>query len=79
MASSFFRVAQSALGVRSELILCSLRHLSEFVKTFDSLGLDASHATTLARNSFSASFASAAQKRGDLDRPDAYLDHAGVH
>jgi adenine deaminase len=49
-----------------------------FVDTFDALGLDAGHAATLARNSFIASFASAAQKRDDLDRLDAYLDHAGV-
>jgi adenine deaminase len=50
-----------------------------FVETFDALGLDASHAAALARNSFIASFASAAQKRGDLDQLEAYLDHAGVH
>ncbi|GAA4780305.1 adenosine deaminase [Lysobacter hankyongensis] len=49
-----------------------------FLETFDALGLDASHAATLARNSFNASFASAAQKRDDLDRLDAYLDQAGV-
>jgi len=49
-----------------------------FVDTFDALGLDAGHAAMLARNSFIASFASAAQKRDDLDRLDAYLDHAGV-
>ncbi len=49
-----------------------------FVDTFDALGLDAGHAATLARNSIIASFASAAQKRDDLDRLDAYLDHAGV-
>lgn len=49
-----------------------------FVDTFDALGLDAGQAATLARNSFIASFASAAQKRDDLDRLDAYLDHTGV-
>ncbi len=49
-----------------------------FVETFDALGLDASHAAALARNSFNASFASAVQKRGDLDRLNAYLDQAGV-
>ena len=49
-----------------------------FVETFDALGLDASHAAALARNSFNASFASTAQKRDDLDRLNAYLDQAGV-
>lgn len=49
-----------------------------FLETFDALKLDAGHAATLARNSFNASFASEAQKRDDLDRLNAYLDHAGV-
>ncbi len=49
-----------------------------FTETFAALGLDASHAATLARNSFTASFATGAQKRADLDRLEAYLDHAGV-
>jgi adenosine deaminase len=49
-----------------------------FVETFAALPLGAGHAATLARNSFAASFASAAQKRADLDRLDAYLAAAGV-
>lgn len=49
-----------------------------FLETFDALKLNAGHAATLARNSFNASFASEAQKRDDLDRLNAYLDHAGV-
>ncbi len=49
-----------------------------FTETFAALDLNASHAATLARNSFTASFATAAQKAANLEALDAYLDHAGV-
>ena len=39
-----------------------------FVETFAALRLDVAAARRLAENSFDASFASAAQKRGDVDR-----------
>lgn len=45
-----------------------------FLETFAALRLDATHARTLAENSFVASFASAEQKRGDLDRLAAYCE-----
>ena len=50
-----------------------------FLATFDALGLDAGHAMTLARNSFTGSFADAGRKRGYLDRLEEYGARAGVH
>jgi len=43
-----------------------------FLETFAALDLDASHAVTLARNSFEASFVDEAQKRRYFDTLDAY-------
>jgi adenine deaminase len=49
-----------------------------FTETFAALGFDASHAATLAANSFEASFASAADKRADLDRLREYCARNNV-
>ena len=48
-----------------------------FVDTFAALGLDARHAYILARNSFEASFASAAEKSADIDALDAHFSASG--
>jgi adenosine deaminase len=50
-----------------------------FLETFDALGFDAGQAMTLARNSFTGSFADAARKRAYLDRLAEYGARAGVH
>ena len=50
-----------------------------FIETFDALDLDITHAVTLARNSFEASFASDGQKRQYLERLAACCEQAGVH
>lgn len=42
-----------------------------FLQTFAATGLDAQHAYQLARNSFEGSFATAAQKKGYIERLDA--------
>lgn len=49
-----------------------------FIETFAALGLDASHAYTLARNSFTASFASDAEKAADIARLDAWFAQHGI-
>jgi adenosine deaminase len=49
-----------------------------FLASFAALGLNASHAVTLAENSFRASFAEAAQKQADLDRLAEYSAAMGV-
>lgn len=48
-----------------------------FVETFAALGLDAGHAYRLARNSFEASFATAAEKAADIAALDAHFAAAG--
>jgi adenosine deaminase len=45
-----------------------------FLETFAALDLDAGHARTLAANSFEASFADAATKRGYAERVAAYFN-----
>ena len=50
-----------------------------FLETFDALGFDAAQALTLARNSFTGSFADEARKRTYLDRLGEYGAQAGVH
>ena len=45
-----------------------------FTQTFAALGLDASHAYTLARNSFEASFIGAAAKRSYIQTLDETFD-----
>ena len=49
-----------------------------FIETFAALGLDASHAYTLARNSFTASFASDVEKAADIARLDAWFAQHGI-
>ena len=49
-----------------------------FLETFAALGLDASHAYRLARNSFEASFASAQEKAADIAALDAHFAAAGL-
>ena len=54
-------------------------HMNQnFAETFDALDLDQTHAITLARNSFEASFASPERQRQYLDQLDAYCEQAGV-
>ena len=48
-----------------------------FIETFTALDLDATHAYRLARNSFEASFASAAEKAADIAALDAHFAQAG--
>jgi adenosine deaminase len=45
-----------------------------FTQTFAALGLAAQHAYVLGRNSFEASFADAAARRGHLDRLAAFFE-----
>lgn len=49
-----------------------------FIGTFAALDLDASHAYTLARNSFEASFASPEEKAADIAALNRHFSNAGV-
>ncbi len=50
-----------------------------FIAAFDALPLTWQHARTLARNSFMASFLSAAQKQTHMAKVDAFFQEAGFH
>jgi adenosine deaminase len=49
-----------------------------FLETFAALGLETSHARTLAANSFEASFADPTVKRGYQDRVADYFERVGT-
>lgn len=49
-----------------------------FLETFAALGLDASHAHALARNSFTASFASKEDKAANIAKLDAWFAQHGI-
>ncbi len=49
-----------------------------FLETFAALGLDATHARTLAHNGFEASFVDAATKRAYADRVNEYFSRVGI-